>query len=600
MIKEAIYHRPKNNFAYAYSKDKLHIRLRCKKNDIESATLVHGDPYVWDKEEGWQYDRTNMIRQASDDLFDYWLVEIAPPYRRLRYGFELINGNEKLIYGEKGFRKTAPTDDMAFYFCFPYLNQIDVFQAPSWVKDTVWYQIFPERFGNGDPTLNPKGTVAWGATAPTPTNFFGGDFQGVINHLDYLVELGINGIYFTPIFKAYSNHKYDTIDYMEIDPQFGDKETFRRLVSECHKRGIRVMLDAVFNHSGYYFPPFQDVLEHKQKSAYTEWFHLREFPVTPEPVPSYDTFGFVGSMPKLNTENPEVKAYLLKVARYWVEEFDIDGWRLDVANEVDHQFWRDFRKEVKAVKPDAYILGEIWHDSMPWLGGDQFDAVMNYPFTNSAIDFFAKNKIKAEDFANSITTVLQMYPANVNEVQFNLLGSHDTPRILTLADGEMDRVKLLYLFQLSFIGTPCIYYGDEIGMEGSQDPGCRACMVWEKTKQNRELFTYVKNLIEMRKSIPAFGNDGTFTIVAYDNKSNTLVYQKQSHHRRILFVINNSTEEQNVIRPDMPENYCNELLLGTDNDTVYSRVPTRLMQSDTIKVPPLGFRIFEYRNEKEA
>ena len=596
MLKEAIYHRPKNNFAYAYDKDTLHIVLQTKKNDMESVALLFGDPYDW-KDEIWQTQTVEMIKSGSTALHDYWFIDVKPEFQRMRYGFRCTDSSEICYYTEGGIY-SAPPAEISNYFCFPYLNQIDVFHAPDWVKDTVWYQIFPERFGNGDLSLNPKGSLPWGSAAPTATNFFGGDFQGVIDHLDYLVDLGINGVYFTPIFKAYSNHKYDTIDYMEIDPQFGDKETFRRLVRECHQRGIRVMLDAVFNHSGYYFPPFQDVLDKQEKSAYTEWFHLREFPVKPEPVPNYHAFGFVGSMPKLNTENPEVKAYLLKVARYWIEEFDIDGWRLDVANEVDHQFWRDFRKEVKAVKPDAYILGEIWHDSMPWLGGDQFDAVMNYPFTNSAIDFFAKNERSPEDFANSITNVLHMYPANVNEVAFNLLDSHDTPRILTLADGKMDRVKLLYLFQLSFIGTPCIYYGDEIGMEGGQDPGCRACMIWDETKQNRELFTYVKNLIAMRKTIPAFGNDGTFQIVMYDNEANTLVYQKQAGNRRILFVINNGTEEQTLALPDFPEKYCSELLVGTSKDTVHSRKPIQLKPLDKIKVSPLGFRIFEYSNEQ--
>lgn len=592
LLKEAIYHRPKNNYAYSVDKETLHIRLRTKKNDIEKVNLLHGDPNNWG-DNGWNYTKKELIITGSDDLFDYWLVEIKPPFRRLRYGFELLNRDEKLIYGENGFRKTAPSEDIAYYFSFPFLNQIDVFQAPSWVKDTVWYQIFPERFGNGDSTLNPPGTLPWGSAPPTATNFFGGDFQGVIDHLDHLVELGINGIYFTPIFKAYSNHKYDTIDYMEIDPQFGDKETFRKLVKECHQRGIRVMLDAVFNHSGYFFPPFQDVLKNQEKSAYKEWFHIYNYPVEPEPKPNYDTFGFVSSMPKLNTENPEVKAYLLKVARYWIEEFDIDGWRLDVANEVDHQFWREFRQVVKSVKPDAYILGEIWHDSMPWLGGDQFDAVMNYPFTNGAIDFFAKNKMTAEDFSNSITKVLHMYPDNVNEVQFNLLGSHDTPRILTLADGDINRIKLLYLFQLSFRGTPCIYYGDEIGMEGGHDPGCRECMIWDESRQNLELFTFVKNLIKMRKSIQAFGNDGSFQILDYDNKSNTLIYQKTSSDNQILFVINNSLKKQTVRLPDLKVKSWSELQVGKNGENPYTRV-TRLQQ-DEIDVSPLSFRIFENR-----
>ncbi len=179
---------------------------------------------------------------------------------------------------------------------------------------------------------------------------------------------------------------------MEIDPQFGDKETFKKLVDACHQRGIRVMLDAVFNHSGLYFGPFQDVLKNQEKSKYTDWFHLHEFPVKDVYPPNYDTFGYVESMPKLNTENPEVRSYFLDVASYWIEEFDIDGWRLDVANEVDHSFWKAFRKRVKSIKPDLYILGEIWHDALPWLEGDQFDAVMNYPLTLAGLDYIAKEK----------------------------------------------------------------------------------------------------------------------------------------------------------------------------------------------------------------
>ncbi|TWD94527.1 alpha amylase catalytic subunit [Neobacillus bataviensis] len=315
------------------------------------------------------------------------------------------------------------------------------------------------RFANGNPKLNPEGTLTWGSQNPEPDTFFGGDLEGIIENINHLVKLGVTGIYFTPIFKAVTNHKYDTIDYMEIDPHFGDKFTFKELVEVCHKNGIRVMLDAVFNHSGFYFNAFQDVLEKQEKSNYKDWFHLREFPVQAFPEPNYDTFAFTHMMPKLNTEHPEVKEYLLHVAKYWIEEFDIDGWRLDVANEVDHEFWRAFRKTVKAIKPDAYILGEIWHDSMPWLQGYQFDAVMNYPFTNTSLDFFAKDKINAEEFAQQLTKVLTSYPKNVNEVAFNLLGSHDTPRVLTVCDENIDKLKLLFLFQLSFIGTPCIYYG---------------------------------------------------------------------------------------------------------------------------------------------
>lgn len=562
MLREAIYHRPQNNFAYAYDKETIHIRLRTKKNDLSYVRIQHGDPYNWINEQ-WQYQFDDMTKSGSDSLFDYWFVAIKPPHRRLRYGFELIHRDETLYFTEKGFFDSIP-EDTNDHFCFPFLNPIDVFSAPSWVKDTTWYQIFPERFANGDPSINPEGTLEWGSVAPAPNNFFGGDFEGIIQHLDYLVELGINGIYLTPIFKAYSNHKYDTIDYMEIDPQFGDRETFKRLVKECHDRGIRVMLDAVFNHSGYYFEPFQDLLKNEEHSAYKDWFHIREFPLKQEPIPNYDTFAYVPSMPKLNTENPVVKDYLLEVGRYWIEEFDIDGWRLDVANEVDHAFWRDFRKVVKDAKPDAYILGEIWHDSMPWLQGDQFDAIMNYPFTNSVLRFFSKHEISASEFAHSITNVLQSYPENVNEVAFNLLDSHDTSRILSIANGNKDLVKLMYLFQLSFIGTPCIYYGDEIGMTGVGDPACRKCMVWDEDQQDRDLFSYIQKLLSFRKEVPGFGNDGAFRFVDTDDDQNVIAYEKATEHSKLLFLLNNSNETVTCPNPISKELSGRELISSRD------------------------------------
>lgn len=581
MLKEAIYHRPKNNFAYAYDKETIHIRIRTKRNDVTSVKLQHGDPYDW-KENQWQYQFSEMIRSGSDDLFDYWFVAIHPPHRRLRYGFQLTDQSETLYFTEKGFFNTPP-EDTNDHFCFPFLNPIDVFEAPEWVKDTVWYQIFPERFANGDPSINPEGALAWGSTEPSPNNFFGGDFEGIIQHLDYLFELGINGVYFTPIFKAHSNHKYDTIDYMEIDPQFGDKETFRRLVKECHKRGIRVMLDAVFNHSGYYFEPFQDLLRHEERSTYKDWFHVQEFPLQKEPVPSYDTFAYVPSMPKLNTEHPDVKQYLLDVGRYWIEEFDIDGWRLDVANEVDHAFWRDFRKAVKDVKPDAYILGEIWHDSMPWLQGDQFDAVMNYPFTNSVLQFFAKQEIPATQFANTITNVLHSYPANVNEVAFNLLDSHDTSRILSIAKEHKEAVKLMYLFQLSFIGTPCIYYGDEIGMTGIGDPACRKCMIWEEKNQDRELFTYIQMLLNLRREIPGFGNDGDFQFVSTNDENGVIIYKKETASSILYFFLNNSAQTVDQHNPVPIETEARELM----HDHLMN-----LSVEETITLQPYESKIF--------
>ncbi|WP_434168854.1 glycoside hydrolase family 13 protein [Peribacillus frigoritolerans] len=543
----SIHHRPNDNYGYPINTETLHIRLRTKKQDISSVGLIFGDPYISDNGQ-WQYEELPMSLSGSDNRYDYWHIYVKPPYRRIRYGFKITSEEESAFYTEKGFFKEAPRDP-GCYFAIPYLHQNEVFGAPEWVKDTIWYQIFPERFANGNPDNDPEGVKPWGSEDPAVDNFFGGDFEGIIEHLDYLENLGINGIYFTPIFHAHSNHKYDTIDYRSIDPQFGTKETLKTLIAECHKRNIRVMLDAVFNHSGYYFPPFQDLLEKGEKSKYKDWFHPHSFPLKGGERPNYETFGFFESMPKLNTANPEVKEYLLEVSAYWIKEFDIDAWRLDVANEVDQPFWREFRTTVKKIKPDLYILGEIWHDSMPWLRGDQFDAVMNYPFTNQVFRLVASQTIKAREFTEEMTAIYHSYPTNVFDVTFNLLGSHDTPRIYTDCGEDLARAKLIHAILLTFKGSPCIYYGDEIGLTGGMDPGCRKCMVWEEEKQNTELLNEIKALIHLRKEERLLANDGKFKFLDTAGNENIVAYQKYNEKRSVVVLINPTDVQQSFTLP---------------------------------------------------
>ncbi|MEJ1517242.1 glycoside hydrolase family 13 protein [Bacillus cereus] len=574
MLKEAIYHRPKNNFAYAYDNKTLHIRIQTKKDDVETVNIHFKDPFHWNGA-GLGHTITPMKKVGSNVLYDFWQAELIPPHRRVEYWFELSDGEETLFYTERGFFENAT--DIKSLFKFPFLNSIDVFTAPEWVKSTVWYQIFPERFANGDSSLNPENTLEWDKTEPTPENFFGGDLEGVIQHLDHLNELGVNGIYFTPIFNASTNHKYDTTDYMSIDPHFGDTETLKRLVSECHKRGIKVMLDAVFNHCGFYFEPFQDVLKNGENSIYKDWFHIHEFPIKTNPLPSYDTFAFTHMMPKFNTENPEVKKYLLNVARHWIVECDIDGWRLDVANEVDHQFWREFRKVVKETKKEVYILGEIWHDSMPWLQGDQFDAVMNYPFTELVLDLIAREKISISEFKNGIEELLFKYPKNVNEVAFNLLGSHDTARILNICNHNKDKLKLLFLYQLMFSGSPCIYYGDEIGMDGENDPGCRKCMIWEKEKQDTELFKFVQSLIKLRNETPSLYTGD----IVHHPHNDVLVFEKRYKDEKIFIIINPTNTGKEI---SFKHHHLTQILSNSDNNTNSQRI---------LEVPPYGYYIFK-------
>ncbi|MBM7542331.1 alpha-glycosidase [Amphibacillus cookii] len=583
MLMEGIKHRAIQPYVYGKNESDIEIMLETSRDDMKAVELIFGDPYDF-VEDKWQYHTLPLLKTGKSKLKDYWKLTITPKHRRLRYGFRCIDQhNQVVIVTEKGYHNEI-TNNIQSYFCFPYLHKKDIFQAPEWVKETVWYQIFPERFANGDPSTSPEHTLPWGSITPKQDSYFGGDFQGIINHLDYLQKLGITGIYLCPIFKAASNHKYDTIDYMEIDPQFGDKSTFRELVKQCHQRGIRVMLDAVFNHSGYYFEPFQDVVKNGESSPYKEWFHIWDFPVQTKPSPNYDCFGFVSNMPKLNTENPEVKNYLLEVARYWIEAFDIDGWRLDVANEVDHGFWREFRSVVKAVKPDAYILGEVWHDALPWLEGDQFDAVMNYPFTTSVIDFFAKDKITTTQFANQITDLLHMYPEPVSEVAFNLLDSHDTARILTLANEDKERMRLIYVFLFSFMGTPCIYYGDEIGLSGGEEPDCRKCMEWDESKQDQELFQFIQQLITMRKEIAAFGNLSTFRFLQINDQEKVIAYEKQNKQEKVIIVLNNDPKAKTIAVAALNGKRVKECFSG-DEMTFDANA--------TIKLAPYGFACFQ-------
>lgn len=540
MLLEAVYHRPKLNWSYAYDRDTIHLRLRAKKDDLTHVYAFTGDKYIWDQSK----ELIPMSKMASDELFDYWACIVKPPYRRLKYGFLLQSGEEKVWMTESEFTKERPAVPDRL-FDYPYINPADVFSVPEWVKDAVFYQIFPERFAKGDPSLDPDNVLPWGGK-PERHNFFGGDLQGVIDHLDHLSELGINAIYFTPIFEATTNHKYDTADYMKVDPHFGDTETLKKLVKACHDRGIRVLLDAVFNHSGKTFAPFVDVLEKGEQSRYKDWFVVREFPLeVKDGVPTYDTFSFEPHMPKLNTENLEVKEYLLGVAEYWIKEIGIDGWRLDVANEVDHQFWRDFRKVVKKANPDAYILGEIWHESSGWLQGDQFDAVMNYPFTEAVLDFIVRRTLDSEGFANAIGKQLSRYPQQASEVAFNLLDSHDTPRLLTLCEGNKDLMKLAAILLFTYSGTPCIYYGDEIGIDGDQDPDCRKCMEWDPAKQDRDLFSFYQKLIAIRKELPAL-RTGSIHFLDAEANGSKLAFERRLGEQSVLVLLNNDSVGQTI------------------------------------------------------
>ena len=508
----AIYHRSKSEFAYLNTPEKLHIRLMTAKEDVREVFLVQIDPYKlwgeWYKEIFEQKLPMKVI--ASTDANDFWQIETGEEDKRLCYAFEIIGKDgEKIFYCDYGIYPVERPfiSNHNYFFRYPYFHETDMVKTPDWVRKTVWYQIFPERFWNGDKTNDPPGTLEWGSKVPGNYDFFGGDLQGIINKLSHIEKLGFNGIYLCPIFKSPSNHKYDTIDYFEVDPAFGTKESLKKLVDECHKRGIRVMLDAVFNHIGDKSKEWLDVVEKGAESRYAGWFHINKFPVSYDKVNrvdeaenlSYATWGFSPHMPKLNTSNPEVQEYLLSAAKYWTENFDIDAWRLDVANEVDHHFWQKFRKTVSEIKNDIYIIGEIWHSAQLWLQGNEFHGVMNYPLTESIREYFINDYIESEKMVTAINHQLMLYPTQTNEVMFNLLDSHDTPRLMSHAKGNKNNVKSALAFMFMMTGTPCIYYGTEIAMEGKGDPECRACMEWDESKWDMEMYKFISMLVAFRR-----------------------------------------------------------------------------------------------------
>lgn len=509
-------HRASLPYAYPIGPDTLRVIVRADRGAVRSCTLVYGDRYAQPGDEA----PAALALVATDEQYDYFQGEMQLKPPRFRYAFRLDDGVRAVWLSEGGLSRSRPSSG---FFQYPYINRADLLQVPDWIVGGVVYQIFPERFANGSRRNDPDEIRDWSDERPSATSFYGGDLKGVIDRLEHLKRLGITVLYLNPIFLSPSNHKYDTTDYYRIDPHFGDEETLKELVDQCHAAGIRVILDAVFNHCGFDFFAFRDVREKGAASKYVDWFHLDGFPVVTDP-PNYETFANgIASMPKLRTENPEVRAYLLDVARYWIERCDIDGWRIDVANEVDHEFWREFRRVVKAAKPDAYVVGEIWHEALPWLQGDQFDGVTNYPFRDACIDFFARGSIDAATFAERLSRNRMAYPLPVLQASWNLLGSHDTERFMTVCGSDVRKVALAVAFQLMWIGTPMLYYGDEIGMEGQNDPDCRRPMIWDVDRWHHQLWETYRRLIGLRLSHRALTH-GDARVVLADPLTNVAAF----------------------------------------------------------------------------
>lgn len=504
-----VYHKTSEQMSYPLNEQELIVNLKTG-YDVERVFIHYGDPFetgILGGNEKWTGVREEICFKKRLKHQLWWTTTLKPRYKRCKYYFELHTKDEVWNYFEDGFLTEEQTEmDGRMLQCFtvPWMNPADINDTPDWVNETVWYQIFPDRFCRGKDSAKEAGLTPWREGEVTNEERFGGNLNGIRERLSYLAELGITGIYLNPIMQAESNHKYDTTDYTRIDPNFGTEEEFAALVTEAHEKGIRIMVDAVFNHCGRKFAPWMDVQEKGEQSEYADWFMVQNWEDIRKKADTRDgrfySFAFADGMPKLNTNNPEVIAYFSKVCEDWIRKFDIDGIRFDVGNEVSHTFLKCLRKHLRQIKPDLYFLGEIWHDASQWLGGDEYDAVMNYPLMSGIHDFFLDKGMEKSEFEYMVNHCYTMYMQQSNNVMFNLLDSHDTQRLMSRFDNlDMFYQQLAVLFTMP--GSPCIYYGTEIAMEGGFDPDCRRCMPWDKLEQPeyQEKIQTMQNLVAMRK-----------------------------------------------------------------------------------------------------
>ncbi|HLV10499.1 MAG TPA: glycoside hydrolase family 13 protein [Halanaerobiales bacterium] len=526
----AIIHKADYPYLFPERADSLSIRLKSPKNDIIKCYIIYFDKYKdWSKKE-------ELKKYASAGDYDIYQgsINYAPLIRHIKYYFQLIDRDKRVYWlNDFGVLNRKPEK---YYFEYSYFNEGDLFQTPDWFSESVFYQIFVDRFYDGDSGNNPENTVPWGSK-PDKVSYMGGDIRGIIEKLDYLNNLGVNAIYLSPVFKAYSYHKYDILDYFKLDPVFGEPEDLRELVACCHEYNIKVILDGVFNHCSYYFKPFQDALEKGTASKYYDWFYFDGS--------CYRTTGYYKLMPKLNLSNPELKDYIFRVVEYWMTKTNIDGWRLDVADEMEAVFLRELRSLVRKVNKKALLIGEIWYNGQRMLKGEQVDSISNYVFRELVIDFFARDKISLEEFLNKLNGMRVSYPEAVEYKLLNIIDSHDTERFLTTCNNNPDRMRLAAGFQFTFTGIPLLFYGDETGLTGENDPDCRQAMVWDEKKVNFELLDWYRKLIKIRKDCLEF-QKGDFELIYSHSQENCFVFKREYPGQLSYVFINKDSSPRNI------------------------------------------------------
>lgn len=539
----AIYHNVESNYSYPISKNTLKIILKVKRDDhIKHIYVLYESKYlIMSKQK-----EVEMKDKISTRYNDYYYIYLKVEDVRIGYVFKIIDTNNKVYYYSEN--KLISEDNYDFkkchydYFQYPYINEIDILKINKKFSKRVFYQIFVDRFYDGlkneNIVINDKINVKWGENDKIDRfTFAGGNLKGITKKLDYLKDLGINALYLTPIFESYSNHKYETYDYKKIAKDFGDETSLKELISEAHKRDILLVLDGVFNHIAFYSPIFLDVVKEGKKSKYYKWFiiHDENGKVDLDNV-NFESFGFGKFMPKLNLNNKETQDYVIDICKHYLNEFNIDGYRMDVADEIPHNFFKRLRSELKLIKDDIFLISENWHDGHASLDDNsEFDSIMNYPFVASIIDFLGYNEIDEEEFVNRINLLLIRYKDQTLHSVLNLLDSHDKARFINEVNFNEDKALIGYSLLFIYSGIPMIYYGSEVGLDGYNDPDCRKMFIWDENKWNKKRLLFIKSLIEIHKALDLNNEDYSFKIE----------YLKDKHILKCS--INNKFNTDNII-----------------------------------------------------
>lgn len=526
----AIYHDPFGEYRYTLSSGEIVLMIRVARDDWDSiyaVTFPNYESYFGNDDNL----RVEMYKQASDFMYDYYQVIFSAPDPRVKYIFELNSGSMKIYFTPDGLKTYDEIKNKDYQPAFVYSYAYPADPKPEWAIGAIGYQVFPDRFCRVGKLES--GMEQWSSTEYANDRIFGGNIKGITSKVPYLKRLGIKVIYLNPIFKSNSSHRYNINDYFKIDPILGTEKDLKELCDTLHKHDMRIVLDAVFNHCGTGFGPFVDAMQRQKESKFYNWFFFGARESVKE---GYAAFSFEPEMPKLNLKNPTTAEYFIEVGKYWIDRCDIDGWRIDVGPEVYPDFWRTFRKEIKSKKPDCLIINECWGDSRYWCNeGDMFDCNINYSWSDPVWKLFAEQSISIADFDARINRNLISYRLEVGFVQWNMIGSHDTARFLTRANDRLESLEAAAFFQLTSPGMPIIYYGDELGMNGGNDPECRKPMDWDHSSDSRVL-RYYKLLSQLRRRYDAL-SVGDYKTYLIDDEQGIYAYTRGTASETMLCII---------------------------------------------------------------